>query len=66
MPRSQPGLQMSERAVPGEDLDEKSKGKTRKVENSNCFASNTPEGAQKQKQDPEEMEQDDHIGQNLE
>ena len=63
--RPQPDFKMSEWAVPVEYLNDKGKGKTGEMEGSYNFILNSPEGSQKKKDDPEEMNQNHTICENL-
>lgn len=65
MPRPQPELKMGERTIPVKNLNQNSKEKTRKVNPPDCLVSGPPQRTKKQKDDPEEMDQNNQICKNL-
>ena len=65
MHRSQPDLEMGERAVPVKYLDDESKCKTREMEYLDRFTVDPPEGAQEKEDDPEKMNENNDIRKNL-
>jgi len=56
--RSQPDLQMGERAVPTQYLNDESKDEAREVKGFDGFIFDSPNGPDEKKNDPEKM--DDH------
>jgi hypothetical protein len=63
--RSQPDFQMGERTVPIEHLNHEGEDKTREMEDLYSLILDAPKGAQKEKDDPEKMDQHQAISKNL-
>ena len=63
--RSQPHFEMCERTVPIKYLNSKSKDKAGKVEDLYNLILDSPKGTEKEKDDPEKMDQHDTICKNL-
>jgi hypothetical protein len=56
---------VGERAVTIKNLNEESKGKTREMKNSYGLIFDSPKSPEKKEDDPEKMNQDDNICENL-
>ena len=54
--RSQPDLEMGERTVPIEDLNDEGKNQTGNMEDLDGLISYSPDCTEKEKEDPEEMD----------
>jgi hypothetical protein len=63
--RSQPDLEMCERTVPIKYLNSKSKDKAGEMEDPNNLILDSPKGTEKEKDDPEKMDQHHTIRKNL-
>jgi len=63
---SEPDLEVSERAVPAEDLDHKGKGERSKVNDLYGTDTDTRKRSKDQKDDPEKMDQYNDIGKEFE
>ena len=63
--RPQPDFEMGERAVPIKNLNDKGKYKTGDMEDSYCLILNSPEYTEEKKDDPEKMDQNDTVCENL-
>jgi hypothetical protein len=62
VPRSQPDFKVGQGTVPIEELNDESKSKPRQMEDSDCPVFSSPDGPRKEKEDPEEVDQDDGVG----
>ena len=63
--RSQPNLEVGERAVPAKYLNDKSKGETGDVEDLDKSILNSPKRTKKKKDDPKEMDHHDTVCKNF-
>ena len=61
MPRSQPDFKVCERTVPVKYLDDEGKDEAEDMKDLYSLIFNSPERTQKEKDDPEEMDQDNDI-----